>query len=258
MSHSKLSELRKEIIRTAHRAGEGHIASAFSILDLLWVLYDRVLQQDPKAPRSENRDRFVLSKGHASLGIYAVLKEKGFFSADEWATFGSYDSRFGGHPDSNKVPGIEASTGSLGHGLPMAVGMAYALKIKASDRRVFCIIGDGETNEGSIWESALLGAHHKLDNLCCILDYNHSGDRALVVGNLAAKFSAFEWEAIEIDGHDHDAIFRALTKEGTGKPRIVIANTIKGKGCTRMENNPEWHHKAPTDEQLEELLSEVS
>ncbi len=253
-----LRELRRHIILAATTAREGHIASAFSILDLLWVLYGRVMRYKSDDPKWEQRDRFILSKGHASLALYAVLAHHGFFPQEEMQTFASYSSRLGGHPDCNKVPGVEASTGSLGHGLPMAAGVAYGLKLKQSDARVFCVAGDGEANEGSIWEAALLGAHHRLDNLTCLLDYNHSGDRALVTGDLAAKFAAFGWHTQTIDGHDQEMIFRALTAPPEGRPRMIVANTIKGKGCLPMEGNPEWHHKAPSPEQLDSILAQLA
>lgn len=254
----RLRALRKNIILAAAAAREGHIASAFSILDILWVLYDRVLRFDPANPRSEDRDRFVLSKGHASLGLYGILATKGFFPLEDLKTFATFQSAFGGHPDSTKVPGVEASTGSLGHGMPMAAGMAYALKVKKSPRRVFTLIGDGEANEGTVWESALLAVHHKLDNLCCILDYNHSTDRALFVGDLAAKFKAFGWETEAIDGHDHAAIYQALTRPVNGQPHIIVATTIKGRGCPPMESNPAWHHKAPSPEELDGILAQLT
>jgi transketolase len=255
---SQLREMRSLIVRTACAAREGHIASAFSILDILWVLYHRVLRQDPANPLWEGRDRFVLSKGHGSLALYAILSSRGFFPGKSLATFGAYDSVLGGHPDSTKVPGVEASTGSLGHGLPMAAGMAYALKVKGSDRAVFCVIGDGEANEGTIWESALLAAHHKLDNLCCVLDYNHSTDRALMMGDLVAKFEAFGWAAEAVDGHDHESLYKALTKPKAGMPRMIIATTIKGRGCPPMESNPAWHHKAPAPEELDAVLAQLT
>jgi transketolase len=257
MSDSALTQIRKDIMRIATRSKEGHIPSSFSILDILWVLYDRVLRIDPANPKDESRDRFVLSKGHASLGLYAVLAAKGFFSADEFDGFAKYDSCLGGHPDRNKVPGVEASTGSLGHGFPIAVGMALAQKIAKGKSRVFVLVGDGECNEGTIWESALLAAHHGLENLTCIVDYNHSTDRALMVGDLAEKFSSFGWDAVTIDGHDHEALFDALSGESSGKPRVIIAETIKGYGCEPMENNPEWHHKFPAPEQVEDLIAQV-
>lgn len=250
----ELRALREEIIRAAMAAGEGHIPSAFSILDVLWVLYDRVLRFDPRDPSGEGRDRFVLSKGHGSLGLYAVLAAKGFFPLEELRGFARYDSRLGGHPDRNKVPGVEASTGSLGHGLPIAVGMAMALRIKRSDRRVFVLVGDGECNEGSIWESALLAAHHELAGLTCIVDYNHSNDRALRLGDVAAKFAAFGWTATDVDGHDHEALARMLSDRHPGRPSAVVAHTVKGHGCPPMENNPAWHHRVPSGEELPGLL----
>jgi transketolase len=218
------------------------------------VLYSDVLNINPKDPYMTFRDRFVLSKGHASLGYYAVLEAFGFLDKGELATFCEYNSRLGGHPDRNKVPGVEASTGSLGHGLPMAVGMALALKIQNNPARVFCLVGDGEMNEGSMWESLLLAAHHKLNNLTCIVDYNRSTDRAVDISNLDSKFAAFNWETLNIDGHDQNAIRYALQAKSDIKPMAVIANTIKGKGCSIMENNPEWHHKSPTKDQLKEIL----
>jgi len=252
-----LNRMRRAILQAAAAAGEGHIASAFSILDLLWVAYDRVLRFDPANPRADDRDRFVLSKGHASLGLYAVLAEKGFFPIEEMDRFARYESPLGGHPDSRKVPGVEASTGSLGHGLPMAVGMALALRIRGVERRVFTLVGDGECNEGSIWESALLGAHHHLGNLTCIVDYNHSTDRALQMGDIAAKFTAFGWAATAINGHDHDAIFEALSRSAPDRPTAIVATTVKGFGVKSMENEPAWHHRVPTREELSFLLQEL-
>ncbi len=252
-----LRELKREIVHAAMTAGEGHIASAFSILDILWVLYDRVLQFDPHQPHYEGRDRFILSKGHASLGLYAVLAKKQFFPLSELKHFGKFESSLGGHPDRNKVPGVEASTGSLGHGLPMAVGMALALRIKKSASRVFVLVGDGECNEGSIWESALLAAHHGLNQLTCIVDYNHSTDRALRLGDIAEKFAAFGWATATINGHDHEAINDALQQSHPTGPLAIIADTVKGAGCTRMEGNPAWHHRVPTQQELAEIMEEL-
>jgi transketolase len=172
-------------------------------------------------------------------------------------TFASASSHLGGHPGSRKVPGIEASTGSLGHGMPMAVGMALGLKIRDAEPRVICIVGDGECNEGAIWEAAMLAAHHQLGNLTCIVDFNHSGDRALTLGDLGAKFRSFGWDVVEIDGHNHFQIQEALLPSGGLVPRVVIANTIKGHGCAEMENNPAWHHKAPKAEELEAILTQL-
>lgn len=255
---AQIKGIRENIIRAAAAAGEGHIASAFSILDILYVLYFNLLRNDPQQPQDPERDRFVLSKGHASLGIYGILAQRGFFPLAELNTFASSSGRLGGHPDSRKVPGVEASTGSLGHGMPMAAGMALGLRINASASRVVCIVGDGECNEGSVWEAALLAAHHKLGNLTCIVDYNHSGDRALELGDLASKFRSFGWDTVEVDGHDHEQLLAALTPHGGAVPRAVIASTIKGRGCKEMENNPAWHHKAPKAEELEALLTQLT
>ena len=255
--HYELCDLKKQIVTAACVAGEGHIASAFSILDILWVLYETILRHDPASPDSANRDRFILSKGHASLGLYAILAQRGFFPMESLRAFASASSRLGGHPDSRKVPGIEASTGSLGHGMPMAVGMALGLKIRDAEPRVICIVGDGECNEGAIWEAAMLAAHHQLGNLTCIVDFNHSGDRALTLGDLGAKFRSFGWDVVEIDGHNHFQIQEALLPSGGLVPRVVIANTIKGHGCAEMENNPAWHHKAPKADELEAILTQL-
>jgi transketolase len=200
---------------------EKHDEAVHSTMDVLWVLYDRVLRYDPRHPRSEERDRFVLSKGHGPQALYAILAEKGFFPASELATFTRWGSRLGAHPDRNKVPGVETSTGSLGHGLPMAIGMALGLRLKGSDRRVFALIGDGECNEGSIWEAALLAGHLRLDNLICIVINNHTSTPDL--GDLAAKFAGFGWVARTINGRDHEQIFAVLAHPAVGRPTAIIA-----------------------------------
>lgn len=238
-------------------ANEGHIPAAFSILDILWVLYDRVLNITPKTVNNPNRNRFILSKGHASIGLYVVLAEKGFISQKTLERFGRFGSCLGGHPDRTKVPGVEASTGSLGHGLPMAVGLALGAKIKKQKSKVYVIVGDGECNEGTIWESAMLAAHNKLNNLYCIVDYNHSGDQTLDLGDIREKFKAFGWQAVSINGHNQKAVYRALTQKSDDQPIAIIAETIKGKGLKIMENNPEWTHKYPKLEELGKFLKEV-
>lgn len=249
--------LRKQILAMASKSGEGHIPSSLSILDILWTLYTRILVIDPQNPESDNRDRFFLSKGHASLALYAVLSARGFFLQSDLENFCEFDSPLGGHPDRLKVPGVEASTGSLGHGFPQAVGVAMSLKIRKNDARVFALIGDGESNEGTIWESALLAAHHKLNNLSCILDFNHSTDRALELGNISGKFNSFGWIVKEVDGHDQGEIESALLGRSLNQPILVIAHTVKGKGFSAMENNPEWHHKTPSAESMEIFMSEL-
>lgn len=255
---SIIKNLKKIIVQSAYSAGEGHIPSAFSILDILWVLYDKVLKINPKKPEDPNRDFFVLSKGQASLALYVVLAQKGFFLKKEFDRYCAYDSILGGHPDRLKVPGIEASTGSLGHGFPMAFGIALGNRIQGRDNKTYCLIGDGEANEGTVWETALLAAHHNLHNFVCVVDYNHSGDRALSVGSLLKKFKAFEWNTLEIDGHNPKEILSALTSFHEKKPTAIIANTIKGKGVHLMENEHAWHHRAPNAEELEQILKELN
>lgn len=202
---------------------EKHTPSALSTLDVLWVLYDRILRYDPAAPRNEDRDRFVLSKGHGPAAYYAILADKGFFPIAELATFERYESRLGGHPDRNQVPGAEASTGSLGHGLAMAVGMALALRIKGSDRRVFALVGDGECHEGEVWEAALVAGDRGLTNLTIVVVNNHSSTIAL--GDIAAKFAAFGWATRTVDGHDQEQLYQALTAVDDTKPTAVVAVT---------------------------------
>jgi transketolase len=253
-----LNQLKRQIITATTVTKEGHIPSALSILDIVWVLYDRVMRFHPKNPKSDDRDRFILSKGHGSLALYSVLAAKGFFPASELEQYCTFKSRFGGHPDSNKVPGVEASTGSLGHGLPFGVGVAMALRIRKIDRRVFVLVGDAECNEGSIWEATLLAAHHGLSNLTCIVDYNHSTDRALGMGDIAAKFDSFGWSAVKINGHDAAAIENALRQRNPNRPTAIVAETIKGHGVKQMENNPAWHHRSPSKEELESMLQELA
>lgn len=252
-----IKNLRSSILKAASRSGEGHVPSALSILDILYVIYDDFIPN--KYIRSTNNmgNRFILSKGHASLALYAVLNYHGKISDEEFYSFAKYESNLGGHPDRNKVPGVESSTGSLGHGFPQAIGLAMALRIEESPGHVYVLIGDGESNEGTIWESALLASHHKLENLTCIVDNNLSSERALDMGKFSEKFSSFGWKTIEIDGHDHDEIRDALKSREIGKPIAVIANTVKGYGILSMESNPEWHHRSPNSIELEFLLGDM-
>lgn len=255
--NNKIHQLKKYILQACFNSKEGHIPSAFSILDILYVLYNSILKVDPANPNDISRDRFFLSKGHASLGLYAILADRGFFAIEELDSFGKFSSMLGGHPDCNKIPGVEASTGSLGHGLPIATGVAMALKIQNNAASVYVIVGDGECNEGTIWETALLAANHNLNNLTCIVDYNHSNDRALLLGDLSEKFKSFGWNTLEVEGHNHDALIKNLNLKHQSKPTAIIANTIKGKGIKVMENNPAWHHKTPTELELQEMLKEL-
>ena len=221
---------------------EGHVPSALSILDIIWVIYNKIININLLKRRSRKRDFFILSKGHGCLAQYVVLEKKGIISKKDLNTFCKYKSNFGGHPDSNKIEGIECSTGSLGHGFPFAAGVAYGNKLLNIKSKVITLVGDGECNEGSIWETCMIASHHKLNNLICIVDKNKSSDRALKIDDLKSKFKSFGWHAVNIDGHSQKEIFKALNIKSK-KPLAIIANTIKGKGINFMENNPEWHHK---------------
>ena len=237
-------KLIKRILELCYSNKEGHIPSSLSVLDILYSIYKN----------KTDHDRFVLSKGHASLGLYVILENFGLLQED-LNTFCKFNSIFGGHP-TIKISNVEASTGSLGHGMPMALGMAIAKKIKNEDGNIYVLIGDGECNEGTIWETALLAHHHKLNNLYCLLDHNHSTDRALDIGNVLAKFQSFGWDCIEIDGHSTEDIKKAIQIK-SNKPVFILCNTIKGKDCSVMENNPEWHHKIPSEEQYINIINKL-
>ncbi len=258
MSILKVNNIKKNILYASHYGKEGHIASAFSIIDILFVLYDSVMNLSLENLEAEDRDFLILSKGHASLAHAAILEEYKFITKKELMSYCSHESILGGHLDRRKVPGVEASTGSLGHGIPMSVGIALASKIKKIHNKVFVIVGDGECNEGTFWESMLLGANHNLDNLFCIIDYNRSNDRALKLDSLEDKLNAFGWNVEVIDGHSHNEIIHSIKKTSAGSPKAIIANTIKGYGVKNMENNPAWHHKTPSKEELQEMIKELS
>ena len=232
---------------------EGHVPSALSILDIIWVIYNKIININLLKRRSRKRDFFILSKGHGCLAQYVVLEKKGIISKKDLNTFCKYKSNFGGHPDSNKIEGIECSTGSLGHGFPFAAGVAYGNKLLNIKSKVITLVGDGECNEGSIWETAMIASHHKLNNLICIVDKNKSSDRALKIDDLKSKFKSFGWHAINIDGHSQKEIFKALNIKSK-KPIAIIANTIKGKGINFMENNPEWHHKNLNQDLFKQII----
>jgi transketolase len=249
--NTEIKFLKAEILSMIYNSKEGHLASSFSILDILYVLYKNFLKIN---------DTFILSKGHASLGLYAILNHFGFLETDEFENFCNYESSIGGHPCLNKNILIEASTGSLGHGLPISIGIALANKIRNNDDKVYCLIGDGESNEGSIWEACLLANEHKLDNLCCIVDYNHSNDRAIDMHRMPSIFNGFGWDVQVVSGHNHIDLFNALTsctKNNHDKPHVIIAETIKGFGCKTIENNPAWHHKIPNNDEYAMLLKEL-
>lgn len=254
----EIRKLRKLILEVGANANEGHIPSALSILDIVYSIYTEFISVSSTISKDVDRNRFILSKGHASLGLYAVLYHVGILSQEELLSFSKYDSKLGGHPDRNKIPGVELSTGSLGHGLPQGVGIAKAMAIKGALGQVYILIGDGEANEGTIWESALLASQYRLQNLTCIIDNNLSSSRALEMGDLGSKFRAFGWEVVTINGHDHNSITEALRLRTVNKPIVVIANTIKGFGVPSMESNPEWHHRSPNLEELARLIKEMS
>ena len=261
----KAKEIRKSIVSMITEAKSGHPGGSLSATDILTALYFSEMNVDPANPKMEGRDRFVLSKGHAAPAIYATLAEKGYFSKDELMTLRKFGSKLQGHPDMKKLPGIEISTGSLGQGLSVANGMALNAKMFNENYRTYVILGDGEVQEGQIWEAAMTAAHYKLNNLCAFLDNNNlqiDGNVSEIMGvePLDKKWEAFGWNVIKIDGHDFEQILSALDKarECKDKPTMVIAKTIKGKGVSFMENVCGFHGVAPTLEELERALAELA
>ena len=254
-------EIRKSILQSCSASGEGHIPSCFSVVEILAELYSNTLKYRKDDPQWADRDYFILSKGHASLALYAVLAKVGFISEAELLDFAKYESRLGGHPDRNKVPGVEASTGSLGHGFPFAAGIALGLKIKHKSNQVYVLIGDGEANEGTIWETAMVAAHRRLDNLVGILDDNQSTGRCLPLTDVAKKWDAFGWKVHEVDGHNNVEIrtaFQSIARDKPASPVMIVAHTIKGKGSHLLENNSfAWHHKSPSPAELDIIMREL-
>ncbi|MDE6052747.1 MAG: transketolase [Lachnospiraceae bacterium] len=256
-------DIRKTIYKIAHHAGGGHMGAAFSMTDIISVLYfDNVLKFDADNPDWEDRDKFILSKGHACYALYAVLAKAGYFSEEELWHVGKPGSRFGGHPKMHEIPGVEASTGALGHGLSFAIGIAYANKVDHRDSHVYVVLGDGECQEGSIWEGALSAPTLELDNMTVIVDHNKLQamdelESIVCMRPFADKWKAFGWNVVEIDGHDYDEIKEALLTRVTRKPILVVANTIKGKGVSFMENVPIWHYRMPNDEELPILFDDL-
>ncbi len=243
-------DLRKTIVRAMGAGGRGHFGSAFSILEILRVLYDDVLRFDATQPKWPGRDRFILSKGHGCLALYAVLADKGFFPAEELFKFCQKDGLLGGHPEI-RIPGVEASTGSLGHGLSIGIGFALNARLDRAPSRTFVVIGDGESNEGAIWEAALCACKHRLESLTAIVDSNKQqsyGPTAEVLNlePLRDKWESFGWAVAEVDGHDVDALRGVFARLplAPGRPSVIIAHTVKGKGIAFTEHNMHWHHKA--------------
>jgi transketolase len=256
--------LRRQIVRVLEGGGRGHLGTSLSLVEMLRVLFDGVLRYDPKRPKWPERDRFILSKGHGCIALYVLLQEKGFFPEEELVKFCRFDGILGGHPDP-KVPGIEVSTGSLGHGLPIAVGMAVAAKRRGAKHRVVTVLGDGECDEGSVWEAAMSASKHRLDNLVAIVDYNKqqsygSTYEVLDLEPFAAKWEAFGFATREVDGHDVKALEQvfAAVPFAAGKPSAVICHTVKGKGVAFAENNLKWHHKSSIKEsEIEDLMRAI-
>ena len=256
--------IRRGIVDQVYRAGSGHPGGSLSIADILTVLYFHELNIDPKNPKWEDRDRVVLSKGHCAPALYSCLTNRGYFEQEELKDFRTINGRLQGHPDMNKVPGVDMTTGSLGQGLSSANGMAIAGKLDNKDYRVYCILGDGEIEEGQVWEAAMAASKYKLDNLCVVVDNNNlqiDGTIEEVMSSypIEEKFKSFGFQIINIDGHDIEEIIKAfdVAKEIKGKPTCIIAKTIKGKGVSYMENKVEWHGKAPNEEQYKLAMEEL-
>ena len=266
--HKGLNEItrniRKDIVTMIHGSKSGHPGGSLSAVEILTALYFDEMNIDPQNPKKEDRDRFVLSKGHAAPVLYATLAEKGYFNKNELLSLRKVGAMLQGHPDMKGTPGVEMSTGSLGQGFSVACGMAMASKLDNAPWRVYALLGDGEVQEGLIWEAAMSAAHYKLDNMVAFLDYNGlqidgEVEKVMNIGPIVDKFKSFGWNVIEIDGHDFDQIFAALdmAKETVGKPTMIVAKTIKGKGVSFMENNAGWHGNAPSDNDLEIALAEL-
>ena len=266
--HKGLNEItnviRKDIVSMICKSKSGHPGGSLSAVEILTALYFDQMNIDPTNPKMEDRDRFVLSKGHAAPALYATLAQRGYFAKEELNNLRQLGSMLQGHPNMKKVPGVEMSTGSLGQGFSVACGMAMAAKLDNAPWNVYALLGDGEVQEGIIWEAAMSAAHYKLDNMIAFLDYNGlqidgEVESVMNINPIEDKFKTFGWNVITIDGHDFDQIFAALdmAKDTVDKPTMIIAKTIKGKGVSFMENQASWHGSAPSEEQLEQALSEL-
>jgi transketolase subunit A (EC 2.2.1.1) len=258
------NNIRISIIKSVSAAKSGHPGGSLSITDILTVLYFEKMNIDPQNPKNPNRDRFVLSKGHSAPALYATLAERGYFSKEELLGLRKYESKLQGHPDMKKIIGVDMSTGSLGQGLSTANGMALAGKLDESSYRVYAILGDGEVQEGQIWEAAMSSAHYKLDNLTTFLDLNGlqidgSNDEVMSIGHVDEKFRSFGWNVLTINGHCFEEIVKAIDEAAAtkGKPTMIVCNTVKGKGVSFMENNVAWHGSAPNEEQTMKALAEL-
>ena len=258
------AEIRCGIIKAIHNAGSGHPGGSLSAADIVTALYFDEMNVDPKDPKMKGRDKFILSKGHAGPVQYSALDVKGYYPMEDFMTLRKLGSKFQGHPDMHKVPGIEMSTGSLGQGISAAGGMALANKLDNDPGRIYVLLGDGEIQEGIVWEALMSAAHYKLDNMVAILDHNGlqidgKNEDVMTVAPVVEKFQAFGWNVIQIDGHDFEQILDAFKQARAckGKPTMIVAETIKGKGVSFMENNAGWHGKAPDEEQTKQALAEL-
>jgi transketolase len=256
-------QVRRDIVQTIQRAGLGHIGGDLSVTDILVASYWTALHVDPTAPDDPDRDRFVLSKGHCAAALYAVLARCGFFARSQLQTFAQPLSPLNGHPNRAKVPGVETNTGPLGHGFPVATGCALGARLAGRDFRTIVVMGDGEMQEGSNWEAAMTAAHYELQSLTAVIDRNRLQQGARtedtkILEPLDDKLTSFGFETRRIDGHDYPALIEALAPSGTGKPVAVVADTVKGKGVSFIEDRVEWHHKVPTSEQAALALEELS
>jgi transketolase len=260
----KAIQIRMDLLRMIHAAKTGHTGGSLSNTDILTALYYHIMNIDPTSPQAPERDRFIASKGHAIESLWCILADRGFFPKQELETFSQFGTRLIGHPN-NKVPGIEMNTGALGHGLSISVGMALAAKRDKRAYRVFCLMGDGEQAEGSVWEAAMAGAHYQLDNLIGIIDRNRlqiSGSTEEVMGldPLDEKWRAFGWHVVEVDGNDMEHLIDALSCVPLvqEKPTLILANTVKGKGVSFAEHSAKWHHHVPSDSELEQAFEQLS
>ncbi|HLG20634.1 MAG TPA: transketolase [Bdellovibrionota bacterium] len=257
-------QIRIHVVKMTSRGGSSHVGSCLSMADIIAVLYGKIMKVDSKNPKWPDRDRFILSKGHAGAGVYAALAESGFFPVEKLESHCQNGSDLSGHVSHKGVPGVELSTGSLGHGLPVGVGMAYAAQLDGKSHRVFVLLSDGECDEGSNWEGALFAAHHRLDNLIVIIDYNKIQSLTWVKDTIALepfadKWKTFGWEVFEVDGHNHSNMHEVLSQlpKRIGRPTCVIAHTVKGKGVSFMENKVLWHYRTAKGDELEAALTEL-
>lgn len=258
----KAKEIRQEILKMLFACQSGHPGGSLSCVEMLMALYYDIMNIDSKNPKKADRDRFVLSKGHACPTQYAILADLGYFPKEDLAGLRQADSHLQGHPDCKKTPGIEVNTGSLGQGISQAVGLAMAAKHAKADYKIYTVIGDGECQEGLVWEAAMAAAHYKLDNLCVLLDYNGlqidgSNNQVMGLGNITEKFEAFGFACFEADGHDIQAIEDAIEESNSGKPKFICCHTIKGKGVSFMENQVGWHGKPMNEEQFKTAMKEL-